>query len=115
LFKNISNQFPWIFGLEVNKNPKKGASVTWKSILNSFLIIENGIAWKIGNGHWFKVGKYPWLGSGGKHILSKQLIRNLHTLGIAHLNNLADPRHSTLWSHVWMDVNNIGLGEEETL
>jgi hypothetical protein len=62
--------------------------VIWKAILNAFPIIESGLAWKLGNKHWFRVGKDPWPGSEGKHILSEQLIQHLHTLGYAHLNNL---------------------------
>jgi hypothetical protein len=106
---------PLEFWIRSQQKSKKGASVIWKEILNAFPLIENGLAWKLGNGHRFRIGKDPWPGSEGKHILSEQLIQHLHTLGYAHLNNLADPSRSTLWSQGWTDANRLGLSEEETL
>jgi hypothetical protein len=49
---------------------KKGASVIWKAILNAFPLIENGLAWKIGNGNHFRIGKDPWPGSERNHLLT---------------------------------------------
>jgi hypothetical protein len=57
----------------------KCASVIWKAILNASPIIENGLAWKIGNGKHFRLGKYLWPGSEGQHILSDQLIQLFNT------------------------------------
>jgi hypothetical protein len=93
----------------------KGASVIWKAIINAFPIIENGLAWKIGNDQRFRLGKDPWPGSEGQHLLSDQLIQHLHTLGIVSLNNLADPRLTTLWSQGWKEANRLGLSEDDTI
>jgi len=38
----------------------KGASVIWKAIINAFPVIESGLAWKMGNGKCFRLGKDPW-------------------------------------------------------
>jgi hypothetical protein len=77
---------------------KKGALVIWKSILNTFPLIENGLAWKIGNGNHFRLGKDPWPGCEWNHLLTEQLIQHLHSLGFIYLNSLADSNRSTLWS-----------------
>jgi hypothetical protein len=106
---------PLEFWIRSQQKSKKGASVIWKAILNAFPLIENGLAWKLGNGHRFRLGKDPWPGSEGKHILSEQLIQHLHSLGFTHLNTLADPNRSTLWSQGWTDPNRLGLSEEEKL
>jgi hypothetical protein len=93
----------------------KGASVIWKAIINAFPVIENGLAWKIGNGQCFRLGKDPWPGSEGQHILSDQLIQHLSTLGIESLNNLVDPRLTTLWSQGWKEANRLGLSDDEVI
>jgi hypothetical protein len=72
--------------------------VIWKAILNTFPLIENGLAWKLGNGNRFRLGKDPWPESEGNHLLTEQLIQCLHSLGIIYLSSLADSNHSTLWS-----------------
>ena len=48
------------------RNPRKthsGGSVIWKAIVNSFSLIENSLAWDVGNGENFLIGKDPWMGS----------------------------------------------------
>jgi hypothetical protein len=93
----------------------KGASVIWKAIINAFPVIENGLAWKIGNGQHFRLGKDPWSGCEGQHILSDQLLHHLNTKGIETLNNLVEPRLTTIWSQGWKEENRLGLDDDEVL
>ena len=37
----------------------KGVLVIWKAIVNSFSVIGEGLAWKIGNGKWVRLGADP--------------------------------------------------------
>jgi hypothetical protein len=106
---------PLEFWIKSQQKSKKGASMIWKAILNAFPLIENILAWKLGNRHSFRIGKYPLTGSEVKHILSEQLIQHLHFWGFTHLNNLADHSRSTLWSQGWTNANRLGLSEEEKL
>jgi hypothetical protein len=87
--------------------------VIWKAILNAFPLIENGLAWKIGNGNRLRIGSDPWPGSDGNHLLTEQLIQSLHSRDILFLSSLADPSRSTLWSQGWKDPYSLGLREEE--
>ena len=40
-----------------------GGSVIWKAIVKSFSLIENNLAWDVGNGESVLIGRDPWLGS----------------------------------------------------
>lgn len=93
----------------------KGASSICKAIINAFSVVENRLAWKIGNGQRFRLGKDPWPSSERQHLLSDQLIQHLHTLGIVSLNNLVDPRLTTLWSQGWKEANKLRLSEDDTI
>ena len=99
--------------LRSQQKTKKRASVIWKSILNDFPLIENGLAWKIGNGNRFRLGTDPWLRSGINHLLTEQLIQSVHSRDILFLSSLAYPSRSTLWSQGWKDPYSLGLREEE--
>ena len=39
-----------------------GGSVIWKAIVKSFHLIENNLAWDIGNGKNVLIGRDPWVG-----------------------------------------------------
>jgi len=86
----------------------KGFLVIWKDIINS-LIIREGLAWKIGNGHRVRLGADPWTGSEGQHILSIQLTLLLRIKGYESLDKLVDTDHSTIWSQGWKLVVGIEL------
>jgi len=67
------------------RNPmKKGknASVVWKATVEAFKVIEQGLAWQIGNGESLRIGKDPWIGCNEKFALSPGLIRHLESKGI---------------------------------
>jgi hypothetical protein len=91
----------------------KGSSMFWKAVIIAFLVIENRLAWNIGNGQRFRLGTNPWTGCEGQHILSHQLINHLRTIGFNTLNKLVEPRLTTNWSQVWNSASLLGLEYEE--
>ena len=64
-------------------------------------LIEEGLAWKIGNGAQVHNGTNPWSGSQNRHILPPQLIQLLHLQGIHHLDQIAYQGTFTIWKHGW--------------
>jgi hypothetical protein len=113
--KKYIEPIPVEIWLRIQQKSIKGASVIWKSIINAFPVIENGLSWKIGNELRFRLGKDPWPGNEGQHLLSDHLIQHFHTMGIVSLNNLADPSLTTLWSQGWKEANRLGLSEDDTI
>jgi hypothetical protein len=89
----------------------KGVSVIWKAIINSFPVIGEGLAWKIGNGHRVRLGADPWAGSEGQHLLPEQLILHLRIKGYDTLDKLVDPDQTTIWSQGWKSVVDFGLDD----
>lgn len=71
------------------RNPnKKGrnASVVWKATTEAFKVIEQGLAWQVGNGENLRIGKDPWVGCNGNFALSPGLIRHLEFKDILFLS-----------------------------
>lgn len=70
------------------RNPiKKGRniSVVWKATVEAFKVIEQGLAWQIGNRENLRIGKDPWVGCNENVTLSLGLIRHLEFKGILYL------------------------------
>ena len=47
------------------RNPRKKISnvyVIWKATIISFKLVEDGLAWKFGNGEKVIIGRDPWVG-----------------------------------------------------
>jgi hypothetical protein len=86
--------------------------VIWKAIIKAFPLIENGLAWNIGNGNRVKIGLDPWSSSDGNHLLTEQLIQSLHSRDFYFLSSVADTNHATLWAQGWKDPFSLGLNEE---
>ena len=42
----------------------KNGSIGWKTMILAYALVENWIAWKIGDGRQVRVGEDPWAGSG---------------------------------------------------
>jgi hypothetical protein len=79
----------------------KGVLFIWKAIIKSFLVIGEGLAWKIGNGHWVRLGADPWMGSEGQHLISNQLTFLLRIKGFDTLDKLVDLDATNIWSQGW--------------
>ena len=62
------------------------ASVVWKATIESIDVIEQGLAWMVGNGESVRIGQDPWAGCNGSYALSRGLIEHLSTKGINFLS-----------------------------
>ena len=83
------------------RNPRKshsGGSVIWKAIVNSFSLIENNLAWDVGSGENFLIGRDPWMGSTQQHIIPPDVLEELGHIGVTTLDQLAIPRPDEPWS-----------------
>ena len=111
----------YIFGeslLEWIRNPRKshvGGSVIWKAIVTSFGLIENHLAWDVGNGESVMIGRDPWMGSFQQHLLPPDVIDQLGLQGVISLNQLAVPRINEPWIQIWKRVVSFELGARETV
>ena len=85
----------------------------WKAIVKSFNLIENSLAWDVGNGESVLIGRDPWLGYTHQHLLPLDVIEALGHAGITTLNHLAVPRPAEPWIQIWRRANSLGLGERE--
>lgn len=80
----------------------KGGSIFWKSIIKSFHLVEEHLAWNVGDGNSVRIGLDPWLGNGLQHLLPQNIREHLAEQGILHLNQVTDPRGTTIWRQAWM-------------
>ena len=63
----------------IRKNNKshQGGLVIWKEVVKAFDVIEDSLAWNLGNGRKLKVGEDPWVGCNQQHRLSENLVEPL--------------------------------------
>lgn len=91
------------------RNPNKNGrnvSVVWKATTEAFKVIEQGLAWQVGNGENLRIGKDPWVGYNGNFALSLGLIRHLESKGILFLSQVEKIGQSSIWGQAWK------IGEE---
>eukprot|EP00253_Pinus_taeda_P015594 PITA_15594 len=88
------------------KNPaknKKNASVIWKATVDSFKVIEQGLAWKIRNGRSVKIGKDPWAWKDEDDLELEQVWRNEWNTYTQELirsqARLKDSPDELIWAH----------------
>lgn len=89
--------------------PQKNASAIWKATLESFKVIEQGLAWKIGNGVRVKIGKDPWVGCNDNFALPPDLIQHLDRRGLRFLSQVEKPGHSSIWGQAWKNGEELEL------
>eukprot|EP00253_Pinus_taeda_P014329 PITA_14329 len=93
--------------------PKKwggtGISVIWKAVLNSILYIRDGLTWRLRYGSFVQVGLDSWTGSGNAYSVPQKLITFLSNTGISHLDQIADPGNSNLFSQAWKSTIQLGI------
>jgi len=90
----------------------RGGSIIWKALVQAFEVIGKGLAWKIGNGQKFILGRDPWAGCGLDHLLSEPLRNHLHREGLFFLSQVADQATTSFWNQGWRSGIAIGaLGD----
>eukprot|EP00253_Pinus_taeda_P004658 PITA_04658 len=87
----------------------KNSSAIWKAMVEAFSVIEQGLAWKVGDGRQIRIGKDPWVGCNEAFSLSLGLLRHLDSKGISSLNQVERAGQSTIWGQAWKDDEALGL------
>eukprot|EP00253_Pinus_taeda_P033955 PITA_33955 len=87
----------------------KHSSVIWKATVEAFIVIEKGIAWKVGDGKNVRIGRDPWVGCNQTYALSPGILRHLDRKGIYTLNQVEKVGLSTLWGQAWKSAVDLGL------
>lgn len=72
-------------------------SVVWKATLESIKIIEQGLAWHVGNGEKIRLGLDPWVGCNARYALSREVITHINSRGCFCLNQIEKEGQSTIW------------------
>lgn len=78
----------------------------------SVKVIEKGLALSVGDGTQIRLGRDPWIGCTESFSLSQGLVSTLKDRGLFTLNQVADPRVSTVWSQGWIQGRDLHLEEE---
>lgn len=68
----------------------------------------------MGDGTSVKIGMDPWPGSGLQHLLPQNIRGHIAEQCILHLNQVADPRGSTIWRQAWMSGHLLGILAQAT-
>lgn len=87
----------------------KNASAIWKATVEAFSVIEQGLAWKVGDGRLIRIGRDPWVGCNDDYSLSPGLLRHLDSKGITSLNQVEKVGQSTIWGLAWKDDVDLGI------
>eukprot|EP00253_Pinus_taeda_P015318 PITA_15318 len=87
----------------------KQSSVIWKATIEGFSVIEQGLAWKVGDGKNVKIGRDPWVGCNESFALSPGLLRHLDSRGIFTLNQVEKVGQSNIWGQAWKSAEDLGL------
>lgn len=77
------------------------ASAIWKAAIDSFKIVEEGLAWQVGNGEKCKIGIDPWVGCNEAYALSRGIMDSLHAKGVVFINQISKIGTTTIWHQGW--------------
>lgn len=75
-----------------------GISSIWKVVLAYLEVIHFGLAWKVGNGHSFRIRHDLWPGSSHNHVLSMELVESLEQKNFQFLFQVGDEGTSSIIS-----------------
>ena len=89
----------------------KNVSVVWKAVVALTHTIEQGLTWKVGDGSRVRVGCDPWVGCSARFALSPDLIFFLNDWGLHYLNQVANPRTTSIWRQGWLSGADLLLEE----
>ena len=95
--------------IRIDNKRRSGVSIIWKAIVQSFDLIGKGLAWSIGNGRKFLVGRVPWAGGDRYHLLLEELYATLEHRIYTFLYQVADPNTTSIWNQGWVDGGGLGL------
>eukprot|EP00253_Pinus_taeda_P016622 PITA_16622 len=87
----------------------KQSSIIWKATIEGFSVIEQGLAWKVGDGRNVKIGRDPWVGCNESFSLSPGMLAQLDSRGIFTLNQVEKVGQSTIWGQAWKSAEDLGL------
>eukprot|EP00253_Pinus_taeda_P004076 PITA_04076 len=87
----------------------KHSSVIWKATVEAFSVIEQGLAWKVGDGKHVRIGRDPWVGCNEAFAISPSLLRHLDSKGIFTLDQVEKAGHSFIWGQAWKNAEELGL------
>eukprot|EP00253_Pinus_taeda_P017522 PITA_17522 len=98
--------------IRLPQKSSKNSSVIWKVVVASVNIIEKGLAWSVGDGIQIRLGRDPWIGCSERFSLSQGLVLALKDRGLYTLNQVVDPRASTIWSQGWFQGRDLNLNDD---
>lgn len=81
----------------------------WKATVVAFPVIEEGLAWKVGDGRQIKISRDPWVGCYEAYDLSPGLLRVLESKGIHTLNQVEKVGQSTSWGQAWKNDEDLDI------
>eukprot|EP00253_Pinus_taeda_P012843 PITA_12843 len=87
----------------------KGCSSIWKALIHSLPLIRDNLVWRINDGSLGRIGLDPWIGSGGRYILSRELIRLLNAREIKVFADIADQQRTDIFSQAWKTARHLDL------
>eukprot|EP00253_Pinus_taeda_P022728 PITA_22728 len=87
----------------------KHSSIIWKATVEAFFVIEQGLAWKVGDGKNVRIGRDTWVGCNQSYSLSPGLLRHLDSKGFYTLNQVEKVGQSTIWGQAWKNAVDMGL------
>jgi len=85
------------------------ASTIWKATMNSFNIVEDALAWRVGNGEKLRIEIDPWVGCNEDFTLSREVMDSFRIQGVQFLNQFARKDLSTNWYQGWKTMEDLQL------
>lgn len=88
----------------------KNSFIVWKATIASVKVIEQGLAWHVGDGTQVRF-RDPWVGCTKRFALTRELIELLNNRGLFTLNQIVDQESSSLWRQAWLKGDVLQLEE----
>lgn len=85
------------------------ASTIWKATMESFSIVEDGLAWHVGKGEKFKIGIDPGVGCNEDFSLCREIMDCLNSQGFLSLDQIAKDELSTNWPQGWKTIEDLHI------
>eukprot|EP00253_Pinus_taeda_P020420 PITA_20420 len=89
--------------------PRIGISTVWKALIHSLPHIRDNLVWRINDGSLDQIGMDPWIGSGGRHLLSQDLIAHLHSHEMRVFSHIVDQQNTGIFAQACKSACLLGL------